>query len=62
MTPNGNLQRPIGFKPSEISALVNREVVEQHAEEASFLWLLRDDAVRAPNYNLQDLADLEQLE
>lgn len=60
MTPFGNIQRPIGFKPEEISALVNREVVEQHAEEASFLWLLRDDAVRAPNYNLQDLADLDE--
>ena len=60
MTPTGNIQRPIGFKPQEISALVNREVVEQHAEEASFLWLLRDDAVRAPNYNLQDIADLDE--
>jgi len=60
MTPTGNIQRPIGFQPQEISALVNREVVEQHAEEASFLWLLRDDAVRAPNYNLQDLADLDE--
>lgn len=60
MTPSGNIQRSIGFKPQEISALVNREVVEQYAEEASFLWLLRDDAVRAPNYNLQDLADLDE--
>ncbi len=60
MTPPDNMQRPIGFTPSEISALVNREVVEQHAEEASFLWLLRDDAVRAPNYHLQDLADLDE--
>jgi len=60
MTLSDKTQRPIGFKPWEISALVNREVVEQHADEASFLWLLRDDAVRAPNYNLQDLADLDE--
>jgi uncharacterized protein (TIGR02270 family) len=60
MNSSGNIQRPIGFKPWEISALVNREVVEQHAEEASFLWLLRDDAVQSPNYNLQDLADLDE--
>ena len=60
MTPSGNIQRPIGFKSQEISALVNREVVEQHTEDASFLWLLRDDAVHAPNYNLQDLADLDE--
>jgi uncharacterized protein (TIGR02270 family) len=25
-----------------------------------FLWLMRDNAVRAPNYNLQDLADLDE--
>lgn len=60
MTLSGNVQRPMGFRPWEISALVNKEVVEQHAEEAAFLWLLRDDAVRAPNYNLQDLANLDE--
>jgi uncharacterized protein (TIGR02270 family) len=54
------VQRPIGFSPAEISALVNREVVEIHAEEAAFLWLLRDDAVKAPHYSLQELADLDE--
>ena len=54
------IQRPIGFRPWEISAMVNREVVEQHAEDAAFLWLLRDDAVHAPNYNLKDLSDLDE--
>lgn len=34
-------------------------VLEQHAEEASFLWILRDGAVHAPHYNLQDLAKLD---
>ncbi|MCC6552278.1 MAG: TIGR02270 family protein [Polyangiaceae bacterium] len=34
-------------------------VVDQHAREAAFLWLLRDGAVRAPHY---DLADLEALD
>ena len=29
-------------------------------EEASFLWILRDDAVRAPNYSVKDLADLDE--
>lgn len=60
MIPTGNLQRPMGFRPWEISALFNEEVVEQHAEEAAFLWLLRDSAVRAPNYHLHDLADLDE--
>jgi uncharacterized protein (TIGR02270 family) len=34
-------------------------VITQHAEEAAFLWLLRDAAVRAPHYNLKDLAELD---
>ncbi len=35
-------------------------IVSQHAEEAAFLWLLRDLAVAAPHYSLQDLADLDE--
>ena len=34
-------------------------VIEQHAEEAAFLWLLRDAAVYAPHYSLGDLAHLD---
>jgi uncharacterized protein (TIGR02270 family) len=34
-------------------------IIEQHAEEAAFLWLLRDAAVRAPHYSLKDLARLD---
>lgn len=54
------VQRWIGFRPWEISALVNREVVEQHAEEAAFLWTQRDNAVLAPHYSLKDLAGLDE--
>jgi len=36
------------------------DIVSQHAEEAAFLWLLRSFAVRAPHYDLKDLADLEE--
>lgn len=36
------------------------EIVTQHAEEAAFLWLLRAAAVRAPHYNLADVADLDE--
>src|SRR5439155_7238380 len=36
-----------------------RAVLSQHAEEAAFLWLLRDDAARAPRYDLTDLATLD---
>ncbi|MGD9507415.1 MAG: TIGR02270 family protein [Geminicoccaceae bacterium] len=35
-------------------------IVEQHAEEAAFLWILRDRAVDAPNYKLHHLAQLER--
>jgi uncharacterized protein (TIGR02270 family) len=34
-------------------------IVEQHAEEAAFLWLLRSNAVYAPHYNLRDLIRLD---
>jgi uncharacterized protein (TIGR02270 family) len=36
------------------------DVVEQHAEEAAFLWLLRDQAVDAPHYAPRHLARLEE--
>ena len=34
-------------------------VVLQHTEDAAFLWLTRDNAVRAPHYALKDLAKLD---
>jgi uncharacterized protein (TIGR02270 family) len=34
-------------------------VVSQHADEASFLWTLRNRAVGAPHYSLADLAKLD---
>ncbi|MEN3332474.1 MAG: hypothetical protein V7641_1839 [Blastocatellia bacterium] len=34
-------------------------VVSQHAEEAAFLWLLREAAIDLPNYSLTDLAELD---
>lgn len=34
-------------------------IVSQHAEEASFLWLLRDFAVLSPHYSLSDLSELD---
>ena len=49
--------RPIGFAPAEISALVHRDIVLRHAEEAAFLWLLRDRAVVAPHYSLTDVVN-----
>jgi len=35
------------------------EIVDRHAEEAAFLWLLRDNAVRAPHYKHFDLQRLD---
>jgi len=34
-------------------------VLAQHAEEAAFLWILRNGAVHAPHYLLKDLAKLD---
>ena len=34
-------------------------VIEQHAEAAAFHWLLRDVAVCAPHYSLDDLVKLD---
>jgi uncharacterized protein (TIGR02270 family) len=38
---------------------VINEIVEQHTEDAAFLWLLRSEAVSAPHYDLNDLSDLD---
>ena len=35
-------------------------IIDQHAEEAAFLWLLRSDAVSAPHYDLEDLSGLDE--
>src|SRR5918996_2266870 len=42
------------------AARIIPHIVEQHAEEAAFLWLLRDAAVDAPHYDLKDLARLDE--
>ena len=34
-------------------------IIEQHAEDAAFNWLLRDAAVSEPHYSLDDLAKLD---
>lgn len=38
---------------------INSTVVTQHAENAAFLWLLRNGAVHEPHYALKDLAKLD---
>ena len=39
---------------------VVQDIIEQHAEEAAFLWSLRDVATDQPHITLRDLADLEE--
>ena len=36
------------------------EILDQHAEEAAFLWLLRDAAATAPHYDARELSDLDE--
>lgn len=43
-----------------VSSMIIEEIISQHAEEAAFLWLLHDAAVRAPHYSLEDLARLDE--
>jgi uncharacterized protein (TIGR02270 family) len=50
---------PVGFPPQEISAMINRPVIAQHAEEVAFLWCQRQRAVADPRYSLADLAALD---
>lgn len=40
--------------------MVIEAIVEQHVDEVPFLWHLRDAAVSAPNYSLDDLAELDE--
>ncbi len=49
----------LGFKPSELTSLVRRRVLEEHASEAAFLWLQREAAVRAPHFRLSHLERLD---
>jgi len=48
-----------GFSPSEVSSLVNTDVIREHAEDAASLWLMHEHAVGAPLYRLQDLVTLD---
>jgi uncharacterized protein (TIGR02270 family) len=47
------------FDPAEISSLVNRRVVGEHASECAFLWKQRQRAVRAPHFKLEHLKLLD---
>lgn len=42
-----------------MQASVIKSIIDQHAEEAAFLWLQRDAAVHEPNYSLKDIAHLD---
>ena len=42
-----------------MQALIIQPIIEQHAENASSLWLQRDWAMRDPHYSLKDLAHLD---
>jgi uncharacterized protein (TIGR02270 family) len=46
-----------------VTGLMSRmieSVVHQHLEDAAFLWLTRDNAVRAPHYLLRDIVKVDQ--
>jgi uncharacterized protein (TIGR02270 family) len=39
--------------------MIIEDIITQHAEDAAFLWLLRDSAVHEPHYDLKDLTELD---
>ena len=41
-------------------AVIIKDIVVEHADEAPFLWFLRDLAVRAPQYDLDDIVELDE--
>ncbi|WP_437336357.1 TIGR02270 family protein [Sorangium sp. So ce394] len=42
-----------------MSATLQASLCEEHADQAAFLWLLRDRAARSAAYGLEDLAELD---
>jgi len=36
-----------------------KKIIDRHTEDAAFLWLQRNDAVKEPHYDLNDLAELD---
>ena len=54
------MHSPIGWPADDISCMLNRRVIDQHAEEAGFLWGMRHQAVHAPHYTLEDIAELDE--
>ncbi|MGK2927537.1 MAG: TIGR02270 family protein, partial [Lysobacterales bacterium] len=50
--------RPVGLSGSAVQVL--EDIIEEHAEEAAFLWGQRDAAVRAPDYDLEEIAELDE--
>jgi uncharacterized protein (TIGR02270 family) len=49
-----------GFAPREISTLLIREVIEEHAEDAAMLWRLHERGAGSPIYELRDLELLDE--
>lgn len=47
-------------RPTKENMAIIPIIIEQHAENAAFNWLLRDRAVSEPHYDLADLADLDE--
>jgi uncharacterized protein (TIGR02270 family) len=46
------------MKPSQNTPVIPH-IIDQHADEVAFLWLLRDNAVTEAHYNLDHLQDLD---
>ena len=56
----GSLKQSHRPRDTPMPSLVIPEILSRHAEEAAFLWLLRDRAVARPQYTLSTLTELDQ--
>ncbi|MFO7561941.1 MAG: TIGR02270 family protein [Enhygromyxa sp.] len=54
------MSRPRGFSPAALSSLVHEGIVAEHVDEIAHLWTLREIAIAAPHYALEDIAELDE--
>ena len=48
-----------GVTPEYVTSMVNQDIVEQHIDEAAFLWLEHQHAISRPDYSLADIEELD---
>jgi len=55
-----SILKKITTKIQQVPAKAFQEIYEQHVNDASFLWGLRENALNQPHYEIEDIHDLEK--